>query len=269
MDGTGIDDTIFLTAAADIVDPHDGNDLVYGFGGWDVFFASEGDDVLYGRTRPGESPGLDYEIDTLVFASARADVTIEPHNFILFHNPSHHIAPTVYAGWKLTAPAEAEGVETVLDVDRFVFAGGQATAVDIGWFGFYPWEERTAGQAAKLVGALFGAPALENEFLVGIVLAGLDAGLGEEYVAALSLEYQGADTPEEIVRLIWDNVVAEPIVESYLQEYVGLIEGGMSGAQFAVQASDHYYNTDRIGLTGYTPGIMLRETGLDYEYYPV
>jgi uncharacterized protein (TIGR01370 family) len=64
-----------------------------------------------------------------------------------------------------------------------------------------------AGITAKILGAVFGKESLSNRNYVGIGLHFLDAGWTYDNLAGLALDAAGAKTNDQIVSLLWTNVI--------------------------------------------------------------
>lgn len=118
-----------------------------------------------------------------------------------------------------------------------------------------------AGQAAKVIGAVFGAAAVANAEYVGIGLQLLDSGTPYETLMQLALKVVLGNNPsdEAVVELLYRNVIGnEPsaAMESY---FVGLLaDRGLSQSALAVLAADTAENQMHIQLVG------LADSGLPY-----
>lgn len=115
-----------------------------------------------------------------------------------------------------------------------------------------------AGQVARLLGAVFGVSAVGNNEYAGIGLALLDQGMAYDELAALALEVAGAQTPSQIVNLLWANVVGSPPSEQDARPYIDLLNEGTTAGALAIFAADTELNAERIDLAG------LAITGLAY-----
>lgn len=118
-----------------------------------------------------------------------------------------------------------------------------------------------AGQAAKVIGAVFGAASVANPEYVGIGLQLLDSGTPYETLMQLALKVVLGNNPsdEAVVELLYRNVIGnEPsaAMESY---FVGLLaDRGLSQSALAVLAADTAENQMHIQLVG------LADSGLPY-----
>ncbi|WP_048441016.1 hypothetical protein [Caenimonas sp. SL110] len=128
------------------------------------------------------------------------------------------------------------------------------------------WDiEGNAGTVAKLIGALFGVPALQDEALVATYLGMLDNGMTYEQVAgaaAASTRFgseAGSHTNEAFVDRVYYNIANFFPSPEVRAELVGYIEAGQTQAWFAVQAAEVSYNLANVNL----PALEL--TGLEYS----
>ena len=133
----------------------------------------------------------------------------------------------------------------------------------------YPFQDRkialdlegNAGTTAKILGAVFGKESLNNKNYVGIGLHFLDTGWSYDNLAALALDAAGAKTNDQVVSLLWSNVIGTKPTAADKQPFIALLENGMSAGALAHLAADSIFNTTNINLVG------LAQTGI--EYLPV
>ena len=118
-----------------------------------------------------------------------------------------------------------------------------------------------AGTTAKILGAVFGKDSISNKNYVGIGLHFLDAGWSYDNLAGLALDAAGAKTNDQIVSLLWTNVIGTKPTAADKQPFISLLENGMSAGALAHLAADTSFNTTNINLVG------LAQTGI--EYIPV
>jgi len=118
-----------------------------------------------------------------------------------------------------------------------------------------------AGTTAKILGAVFDKESVSNKSYVGIGLNFLDAGWTYDNLAGLALGAAGAKTNEQIVSLLWTNVIGTSPTATDKQPFIALLENGMSAGALAHLAADTSFNTTNINLVG------LAQTGI--EYIPV
>lgn len=118
-----------------------------------------------------------------------------------------------------------------------------------------------AGTTAKILGSVFGRESVSNKNYVGIGLHFLDAGWTYDNLAGLALDAAGAKTNDQIVSLLWTNVIGTKPTATDKQPFIALLENGMSAGALAHLAADSSFNTTNINLVG------LAQTGI--EYIPV
>ena len=118
-----------------------------------------------------------------------------------------------------------------------------------------------AGTTAKLLGAVFGKDSLANKQYVGIGINFLDAGWTYDNLAGLALDAAGAKTNDQIVSLLWNNVIGTKPTAADKQPYIALLENGLTPGALVHLAADTSFNTTNINLVG------LAQTGI--EYLPV
>ena len=118
-----------------------------------------------------------------------------------------------------------------------------------------------AGTTAKILGAVFGKESVSNKSYVGIGLSFLDAGWTYDNLAGLALDTAGAKTNDQIVSLLWTNVIGTKPTAADKQPFIALLENGMTAGALAHLAADTTFNTTNINLVG------LAQTGI--EYIPV
>jgi hypothetical protein len=121
--------------------------------------------------------------------------------------------------------------------------------------------EGNAGTTAKILGSVFGKESLANKSYVGIGIYYLDAGWTYDNLAGLALGAAGANTNDQIVSLLWTNVIGSKPSDADKQPYIALLENGMTAGALTRLAADSSFNTTNINLVG------LAQTGI--EYLPV
>jgi hypothetical protein len=142
-------------------------------------------------------------------------------------------------------PVEATNVERLILSDKSI-------AIDL---------NGNAGTTAKILGAVFGKDAVSNKNFVGIGLHFLDAGWTYDNLAGLALDAVGAKTNDQVVSLLWANVIGSKATPADKQPFIALLENGMSAGALVHLAADSSFNTTNINLVG------LAQTGI--EYIPV
>ena len=148
-------------------------------------------------------------------------------------------------------PTGSDDTDYLTSIERLKFKD-KSLAIDI---------DGNAGTTAKILGAVFGKESVSNKSHVGIGLNFLDAGWTYDNLAALALDAAGAKTNDQIVSLLWTNVIGTKPTDKDKQPYIALLENGMTAGALAHLAADSNLNTTNINLIG------LAETGI--EYIPV
>jgi hypothetical protein len=113
-----------------------------------------------------------------------------------------------------------------------------------------------AGTIAKLLGAVFGKGAVLNKEYVGIGLDLLDQGLPAKNLAAAALRLAHADTPDQMVSLVWTNIVGTAPSAENKAALLPLLDA-MSTGEFAMLAADTALNIQNINLVAH-----ILKTGL-------
>lgn len=198
-------------------------DIIYGNAANNTFTGGGGDDVLKG----GEG------IDTTVFSGPMA-------RYIVSKTP---------AGQSIRDKTGVEGADDLTAIERVLFSDGKL-ALDL---------DGHAGQAVKLIGAVFGAAAVANISFVGIGLKLLDDGTSYERLATLVINATGKTSAADVVALLWSNLVGSAPTNSESAPYVALLDGGLTAGALAILAADSGINTTNIKLVG------LAQTGVAYS----
>ncbi len=141
------------------------------------------------------------------------------------------------------------GFKTLINIERVVFTDS-AVAWDF---------DGHAGQVAKILGAIFSSQSLNNKSYVGIGLKYLDAGWTFDDLAELALDAAGAKTKDQIVSLLWKNVIGTAATSADKAPYIAMLENGMTPGALAHLAADTSFNTTNINLIG------LALTGIEYS----
>ena len=116
----------------------------------------------------------------------------------------------------------------------------------------------SAGEVAKLLGAVFGRESVANNAFVGIGLDLKNKGMSYVDLAELAINETGKSTPEDIVALLWTNVVGSPPNAQQAQPFVDMLNNGMTIGELGVLAADTDLNVTNINLVG------LADTGIGY-----
>ena len=152
--------------------------------------------------------------------------------------------------WNAEATNNMSGSIELRNVERLVFSD-TSWAIDFG-------ESQNASITAKILGAVFGKDSLSNKNYVGIGLSFLDSGWTYDNLAGLALDAAGAKTNDQIVSLLWTNVIGTKPTAADKQPFIALLENGMSAGALAHLAADTSFNTTNINLVG------LAQTGIEY-----
>lgn len=154
------------------------------------------------------------------------------------------------ANHSLTVSTEitAEGPDELINVQRLQFKD-KLLAFDL---------QENAGIVAKILGAVFGKEAISNKSYVGIGLYFLDSGLSYDKLAALALDAAGAKTNDQIVTLLWKNVLGTTATAVEKAPFIAMLEKGMSPGELGHLAADTDINCVNINLVG------LTQSGIEY-----
>jgi len=207
-----------------------GPDNLIGTAGADTLQGGNGNDILNGM---GGNDALEGGggVDTAAFSGARAGYTV-----------------TRGSGDALTVSG-ADGTDILSSVERLEFSDVNV-AMDV---------NGNAGTVAKIIGSVFGAGVVKSRpDYVGIGLTYLDGGMTYEALAALAIGAAGVATPEQIVSLLWKNVVGTTATAADAQPYIDMLNNGMGVGALGVLASETDLNKLNIELVG------VAATGVDY-----
>jgi Ca2+-binding RTX toxin-like protein len=200
----------------------DGDDVLTGNAANNIFRGNRGNDTVDGGAG----------IDTAVFTGTRSGYTI-----------------TVGGSTQVASKSGLEGTDTLVNVERLKFSSGNV-ALDV---------TGNAGTVAKIIGSVFGAGVVKSRpDFVGIGLNFTDSGMSYEALAALAIGAAGATTPQQIVNLLWTNVVGTNPAAADAQPFVSMLNNGMSVGALGVLASETDLNKLNINLVG------LGAAGIDF-----
>jgi hypothetical protein len=172
-------------------------------------------------------------VDTSVYNAARSAFTISK----------------VQSVEKINVASATAGVDDLLtNIERLRF-NDKSIAIDL---------NGNAGITAKILGAVFGKESISNKNYVGIGLHFLDAGWTYDNLAGVALDAAGAKTNDQIVSLLWTNVIGTTPTAVDKAPFIALLENGMSPGALAHLAADTTFNTTNINLVG------LAQTGIEY-----
>lgn len=192
--------------------------------GNDVFNAGSGDLAIDGLAG----------IDLVAFNGARAAYSVV----------------TGVGGVKVEAP-NAGGTDQLSHIERLQFNDG-SLALDI---------DGHAGLVARILGAVFGPPSVGNQVYVGIGLALLDGGMAYEDLCALAMRAAGKSSPDDVVTLLWTNVVGSPPTAEDKAPFVKMLDEGTTVGALTALAANTNLNVEHVDLVG------LAGTGLAFVPY--
>ena len=222
IEGNEGDDIIWGGDGDDIIWGGVGHDVLSGGIGADVFYASVGDDLLIG----------DDGIDTVVYSGNQENYSIQSSDKI-------YVIDNV----------GIQGNDELSGVERLEFAD-KKIAMDL---------DGNAGIVAKIIGATYGVESLDDEVFIGIGLQALDAGMSYEDLLGYTISAAGGGTSEEIVDILWENVVGSLPNDYWSGLYVAQIDDGTyTPVSFGMLATEHELNISNINLIG------LAQTGLEF-----
>lgn len=224
--GSG-NDTLVAASTGSVLRGMDGTDTLRGGSGNDWLEGGADGDLLQGNGG----------IDTAVFTVPRAQASI-----------------TGRLG-SMSTSTSRDGVDDLRQVERLAFTD-ISLAFDL---------DGHAGQAARLVGALFGPARVKDEHFVGSWIARLDEGMS--YQAAVTAAVRspeffalaGSASNAAFVNLVYRNVVGVAPDTASRELYVGMLaRGEFTQASLAMAACELELTAARIDLAG------LASQGLEY-----
>lgn len=150
--------------------------------------------------------------------------------------------------WSFNSRLKTSDSISITNIERVYFSD-VSIAIDL---------NGNAGTTAKILGAVFGKESLTNKSYVGIGLHFLDNGWSYDNLAALALDAAGAKTNDQIVSLLWTNVMGKQPTAADKAPFITLLENGMTAGALAHLAADTSSNTTNINLVG------LVQTGISF-----
>lgn len=222
----------FDTAQSDGVRGGTGNDRF--FGGGDS--SGNGGDQFVGESG----------IDTSVYRGNHSEYTILKTR--VYDQIRGNGSPNVDGFVVQDKVTNRDGKDSLVTTERLQFADVKV-ALDL---------DGNAGQVAKILGAVFGKAAVANKSYAGIGLSYLDGGMSYADLSALAINAAGASTPEQVVNLLWTNVVGSAPTAADARPFINMLNTGTSIGALGVLAEDTSLNTTNINLVG------LSLTGLEY-----
>jgi len=223
--GTSFDDQILGNTLPLTISSGDGNDNIIGSNKNDLISGGIGNDTIDGGSGK----------DTAVFLSKSSSYKYTNNG----------------GTWTVTNSTTEVGTDTLKNIEIIQFTD-LSIAVDV---------SGNAGTTAKILGAVFGKESVTNKNYFGIGLSFLDSGWTYDNLAGLALDAAGAKTNDQIVSLLWTNVIGTKPTAADKQPFITLLENGMTAGALAHLAADTSFNTTNINLVG------LAQTGI--EYIPV
>jgi len=210
-------------------------------------FAVGGDDTIQGGLRDDTIDGGE-GLDTAVFSNRRESYSIsilETNTVsVRFEGPIIAIYP----------PPPTDGTDTLIHMERIQFSD-RSVAMDL---------DSSAGDAARLLAAVFGKDAVKNPTYAGIAISLFDQGLSKDQVSqvALNAVFGANAKSKDVVSLIWKNLTGSTIDDKNLAELSGLIDSkAITAAQLTTKAADLELTAQLTDLVG------LSKTGWEYIPY--
>jgi hypothetical protein len=152
--------------------------------------------------------------------------------------------------WNVGSINNTLGLVELQNMERVYFQSS-SWALDAG-------ETENAGIVAKILGAVFGKDSVSNKQYVGVGLSFLDAGWNYDKLAGLALDAAGAKTNDQVVSLLWKNVVGTTASAADKAPFIAMLQNGMAPGALAHMAADLSINTANINLVG------LMQSGIEY-----
>jgi serralysin len=222
--GTAYNDFLIGNNAMNWLAGGAGNDTIEGRGGNDFLSGGPGNDTLSGGA------GL----DTALYGGARAAFTVQ------------------HAGAGFVVTGGDAGTDSLTGIERLWFNDSRV-ALDL---------DGNAGIAAKILGSVFGAPAVHNTAAVAICLSVLDAGMSYHDLMQLALDVRLGANPANttVIDLLSSNVSGWAATPGERADYLKLLDhGDYTEASLAQFVADSTANAAQIDLVG------LAATGLEYS----
>jgi Ca2+-binding RTX toxin-like protein len=227
-----------------------GNDTVYGYSGNDTLHGNEGNDLIIpagGFNVVSGGKG----IDTVFLNELRRDFTINYKSYDY----------KIYSGLN-EYDLNSKFSDKIINIERIKFKDGDL-AIDFGGQNnpFSLSENNdNAAKVVKVISAIFGKQSLTNKSYVGIGLHFLDNGWSYDDLASLALDAAGAKTNDQIVTLLFTNVVGYIPSKADKAPFISLLENGMTSGALAHLAAD-----SSIHLMSIKPLLVgLAQTGIEY-----
>ena len=232
ISGSIYNDKIIGLNESDLINGYSGSDVLYGGIGNDTIIGGNGQDSIYGGSNNDEIFGGD-SIDNIYF-------TGKFNEYSILRSQSFFVVTD--------ALFNRDGVDYIFESERFNFSN-YSIAFDL---------NGNAGLTAKLLGSVFGKDSITNKKYVGIGLSLFDADWPYENIVNLALDAANVKTNDQIVALLWNNVIGTPPTNTDKAPFVNLLLNGMSVGELVRLASDSSFNISNINLVG------LTQNGVEY-----
>lgn len=203
----------------------EGDDQVFGGTGADVLIGGVGNDVLNGGA------GL----DKMIISSSKSDT---------------QVTRNADGSYTINDKTGVDGQDTISDVER-IYLADTNLALDVA-------ANKPAGQTALLIGAVFGSDAVHNPAFVGIGLNLLDTGTSFDTLCTLAMNVAGATQPEDVVKLLYTNVVGAAPTADQAAPFVAMLNQGTTVGDLTKMAANLDLTAMRIDLAG------IAQTGLEF-----
>lgn len=180
-----------------------------------------------------------------VFEGGRGNDTLDGaggSDTAVFSNPiGSYVITGSSSGLDVVDTSGEDGRDTLINIERLRFSD-KGIAYDL---------DASAGQVAKVIGAVIGREHVSNPGFVGIGLELMNDGTTDGELAEFAISAMGVSTPSEIFTLLWNNVVGAPPTAQQAQSYVDMLNDGvLTMGELGVFAAETDLNAANIDLTG-------------------
>jgi hypothetical protein len=207
------------------IDGGPGADNLSGGSGNDTISGGSGNDQIDGAAGT----------DTVTYSAPRGNYTVTSSS----------------QGFTVRDNKGTDGSDVLKRVEFIKFAD-RSVALDMGG---------KAGAVAQILGGIFGASAVKNLQYTGIGISMAYGGFSDLALTdlALSVRLGAALTNNDVIRLLYNNLLNAEAKQSDLTYWGGLIDSGQfTKGSLTLMASQTPLNLDKINFTG------LSQTGLDF-----
>jgi len=181
-------------------------------------------------------------IDTAIFSATRNDCQITSVSDNTYNVSDQRVFIA------MVGADQGDGTDTLTNIERLQFADTKV-ALDL---------DGNAGKVAKILATVFGSAAVSNTTYVGIGLQLIDGDMSYEDLTALAINVTGKTSPQDVVTLLWTNVMGSPPSTTEAQPFIDMLNGGMTTGQLGVLAADF------AAVIGVVDLAALSQTGLAY-----